>query len=257
MGKWTKKGALKHLNGLVSEITVLRRGKRRSTEHVRWLTNTLTFLEEVFGDHSIYYVNIKSLSWHFSGQRMVSAWDMDEELERLNREAYLEQLDAAEGFLLAAKDYLNTNDIGNVYTASPDKKATGELMKVLFLSENKLRKTFHEKPAKEKDVQDHFDILLSGADIEYKREAPRIEYSSKDYIPDFSFENIGLAVEIKLCNANEKPLIQQLNDDILAYKTQFPNILFIIYDLGIIRDVDKFKRSFENSENVIVHIIKH
>ena len=93
--------------------------------------------------------------------------------------------------------------------------------------------------------------------IDFEREGPHIDYSSKAYIPDFSFNSIDLAVEIKLCKTEEKTFIQQINDDILAYKTKFNNLLFIIYDLGVIRDVDTFKQSFEETENVIVHVIKH
>ena len=109
----------------------------------------------------------------------------------------------------------------------------------------------------EKEIQDQFENLLIGADIDFEREGPHIDYSSKAYIPDFSFNSIDLAVEIKLCKTEEKTFIQQINDDILAYKTKFNNLLFIIYDLGVIRDVDTFKQSFEETENVIVHVIKH
>lgn len=257
MGKWTKEEALDYLDNRIVEIDALSRGQRHSSEHIRWLTNTLVFLGEVFGTNSYYYANIKSLSWSFSGKRLISGWNPNEEIENLQQEAYIKQLGSAKGFLLAAKDYLNANNIDRVYKTSIEKQATNELMKVLSLSENKLRKIIRTKPEKEKEIQDSYENLLIGAEIEYKREFPHIEYSSKTYIPDFSFENMGLAVEIKLCKTDEKALIQQINDDILAYKTQYANILFIIYDLGTIRDSDKFKQSFENSENVIVHIIKH
>ena len=93
--------------------------------------------------------------------------------------------------------------------------------------------------------------------IEYAKEFPHITYSSKQYIPDFSFEKFSLAVEIKLCKNDEKGLIAQLNDDILAYKTKFKSVLFIIYDLGNIRDIDTFKQSFEQYDDIIVQIIKH
>lgn len=257
MGKWTKNEALDYLDSRITEIESLKRVGRFSAAHTRWITNTLVFLEEVFGINSYYHANIKSLSWRFTGSYIVEVWDFDGEKERLNQEAYIEQLESARGFLLAAQDYLSARKIEDVYTAPKNTQTTKELMKIFSLSESKLRKTIRTQPTKEKEVQDSFENLLIGAEIDYKREYPHIQYSTKEFIPDFSFENIGLAVEVKLCNANEKALIQQLNDDILAYKTQFPNVLFIIYDLGVIRDVDKFKQSFENSENVIVHVIKH
>ena len=225
MKKWTKHEALGYLDKQIEVIHTLKLGRRGSSEHVRWLTNTLVFLEEVFGSDSYYYCNIKNLTWHFQGQRIINGWDIDGAMEAYNQEAYVEQLEQANGFLLAAKDYLDANDIDTVYSASVEKQATGDLMKVLSLSEHKLRKVIRTKPEREKEIQDQFENLLIGADIEFERE--------------------------------EKTFIQQINDDILAYKTKFNNLLFIIYDLGVIRDVDTFKQSFEETENVIVHVIKH
>ena len=227
MKKWTKHEALGYLDKQIEVIHTLKLGRRGSSEHVRWLTNTLVFLEEVFGSDSYYYCNIKNLTWHFQGQRIINGWDIDGAMEAYNQEAYVE------------------------------KQATGDLMKVLSLSEHKLRKVIRTKPEREKEIQDQFENLLIGADIDFEREGPHIDYSSKAYIPDFSFNSIDLAVEIKLCKTEEKTFIQQINDDILAYKTKFNNLLFIIYDLGVIRDVDTFKQSFEETENVIVHVIKH
>lgn len=98
--------------------------------------------------------------------------------------------------------------------------------------------------------------MLIANDIDYSREFPRIEYSSKQYVPDFSIKKIDLDIEIKLCKKDEKTFIAQVNDDILAYKTVFKNVLFLIYDLGQIRDVDTYKNSLEKHSGVIVQIIK-
>lgn len=43
----------------------------------------------------------------------------------------------------------------------------------------------------------------------------------------------------------------------MAYKTKYDNIIFVIYDLGVIRDIDEFQGIFESNENVILKIIKH
>ena len=48
-----------------------------------------------------------------------------------------------------------------------------------------------------------------------------------------------------------------MNADIVAYKTKYANLIFIVYDLSIIRDVDQFKNSIEANENVFLKIIKH
>lgn len=66
-------------------------------------------------------------------------------------------------------------------------------------------------------------------------------------------------MELKLCNRpdRERELIAEINDDILAYKTKYRNLIFAVYDLGLIRDIDRFSEAFESSEGVIVKVFKH
>ncbi len=52
-------------------------------------------------------------------------------------------------------------------------------------------------------------------------------------------------------------IIAEINDDILAYRTKYGNLLFVVYDLGFIRDVDLFAAHFEESQGVMVRVIKH
>jgi hypothetical protein len=81
---------------------------------------------------------------------------------------------------------------------------------------------------------------------------------SKRYIPDFAFDRIGLAVEVKLCKDRdrEKAIIDEINADILGYGVGYDRCLFVIYDLGFIRDVAKFSGDIEANPNVHVLIIK-
>ena len=71
MGKWAKMDAIDYLDNLIAEINSLKRSKRLSAEHTRWLTNTHVFLKEVFGSDSIHFANIKSLPWRFTGSYIV------------------------------------------------------------------------------------------------------------------------------------------------------------------------------------------
>ena len=78
-------------------------------------------------------------------------------------------------------------------------------------------------------------------------------------LSDFSLSKISLAIEVKLCSRSgrEKEVIAEINDDILAYQTKYQNLLFVVYDLGFIRDKDRFSRSFEEYENVTIRVVKH
>lgn len=89
-------------------------------------------------------------------------------------------------------------------------------------------------------------------------EQERIPYSSKTYIPDFTFDDIGCVVEAKLCDSieREKQMVAEINDDIMAYSTRYKSLIFVVYDTGFIRDSDKFRQSIISS-NVAIEIIKH
>jgi hypothetical protein len=184
---------------------------------------------------------------------------MDEVRYARHHRAFLECLEMAKGIFLAAIDDINrSNDIEDVYK---DKKEDDNnlIIKVLNAVNNKFRIFFHDEPKCEKDVQDNFEKLLVGCDFPYLREKERITYSTKTYIPDFVLTEVSLAIEIKICKRNdrEKEIISEINDDITAYNTKYKNSIFIIYDIGHIRNVELFKSSFKRFDNIMIVIIKH
>jgi hypothetical protein len=143
-----------------------------------------------------------------------------------------------------------------------DKTPASETFGVMCLIENNLRKAIRQKPAKESELNDALETLFIGAGLEknFTREKEHIPYSSKTYVPDFVFKRIGTAVETKLCDraGRDKEIIAEINDDIVAYKTAYRNLIFVVYDSsGIIRNVDEFRGSIEEQESVIVKVIKH
>ncbi|MFC1928869.1 hypothetical protein ACFLXK_04635 [Chloroflexota bacterium] len=260
MKKWTKEEALEILNGLANETDQLRGSKAFSTEHTRWLTKCLETSEEIFGRASRYYLSFAALTWQIpSGTVFNTYGDYEGAIERTKQKAFVSQLGTAKGFLLAAIEYLKDREVAEVYTKRESGSEASLVLGILNLAEQKLRKVIRDKPERERQVQDAFENLLIGADIPYGREADSIEYSSKTYTPDFSLPKINLAVEVKLCSRaeREKELPEEINDDILAYQTKYQNILFVIYDLGYIRDVDRFSGSFEEHQNVTIRVVKH
>jgi len=264
--KWTKKAAIKELNILEIQAEELKAYARNSSEHIQWLVKTKRFLREVFGDNSEYYATFCSLSWRREGSFSVGGPAFPGEtanpqrgINRVYQEAYIEHLEIAKGLLLAAKEELTSSEIEEVYKGKDTPPEASLLMKIFSTIEYKLRKLIRDTPNNEKVVQDALENLLIGADIPYSREADSIEYSSKTYTSDFSISKADLAIECKFCarSGREKEMIAEINDDILAYKTKYGNILFVIYDVGVIRDVDRFIGHFETQEGVIVKIIKH
>lgn len=264
--KWTKEAAMAELEGLVEQAHVLQGLKRHCEEHIRWIAKTRRFLTEVFGEKSTYFITFADFTWRDRGSRVIGGLDHPNEswnpqlgLERVHQEAYVEELGVARGVLLAAKDELEEREINEVYKGKDIEPETSLILKVIKLAEYKLRQVIRKDPSNEKEVQDAFENLLVGADISVSRETERIKYSSKTYTPDFTMERAGLAIEVKFCNraGREKEIIAEINDDILAYKTKYGNIVFVVYDIGCIRDVERFSKNFEDQDGVVVRVVKH
>ena len=127
----------------------------------------------------------------------------------------------------------------------------------------KLRTVMFEQPTKEKDVQNAIEMLFVGKGwnkgIDYDRESGKFEFSGKEYIPDFVVKKLGLCIEVKLLKDNRKShVIEEINADITAYSKEYKRQLFIVYDLGFIRDEIEFKRDIENSgDEIRVIVVKH
>ena len=217
---WTEEAALAKLRELAAQTKMLARKRRFSADHTRWIGNTLAILEEVFGRNSRYFRSLAELPWKRTGSFVVDGWDTKAAVDMEHQNAYREQLDSANGLLLAATDHLERAGLTSVYEGKDTAPESSIIVKVLNLVEHKLRKVIRTKPQKERAVQDAFENILIGADVPYSCETERIEYSSKTDTPDFTIPMIDFAIEIKLCNREEreKKIIAEINDDVLAYR---------------------------------------
>ena len=133
-----------------------------------------------------------------------------------------------------------------------------EIAEILDLIDCKLRKHVRTTSIEERHVQNQLECLLDGAGINYLREKEVVTYSSKTYRPDFTVDDLDLAIEVKVCRreGRERDLISEINDDILAYRTRWRNVIFVVYDAGLIRDVEMFTTDFERNPGVRVRIVK-
>ena len=95
--------------------------------------------------------------------------------------------------------------------------------------------------------------------LDYDRETGRVKIASKEVIPDFIFMRMNLALEVKIIKEKDRisKVIDEINADIIAYTEKYSSILFVIYDLGIIRDEEEFLSGFNNKNNIDCIIVKH
>lgn len=126
-----------------------------------------------------------------------------------------------------------------------------------------LRRAIFDTPAAEVEVQNAIETLFVGRGMvkgfDYDRETGRVKTSGKESIPDFVLSNLQLCLEVKLAKSAErlKPLIDEINADIRAFGTHYDRQLYVVYDVGTIRDAEEFKRDLESAPGVTVIIVKH
>ncbi|WP_445621516.1 PD-(D/E)XK nuclease domain-containing protein [Kushneria sp. Sum13] len=131
-----------------------------------------------------------------------------------------------------------------------------------FIQAN-LRRAMFDRPDKEILVQDVVEQLLIGRGMEkgvdYDRETGRVKISIKEVVPDFIFQKLGLALEVKLSKTTtkSKTIVDEINADIMAYSREYRSIIFLVYDIGSIRDETEFKNDLEVNDAVSVIVIKH
>jgi hypothetical protein len=141
----------------------------------------------------------------------------------------------------------------------PAEKAEG----LRHFFEANLRKAVFEIPTHEREIQNAVEQLLIGRGfvkgIDYDREVGRVKVSMKEVVPDFILPKLSLAIEVKLAKTDTKAraIVDEINADIRAYGKAYNNILFVVYDLGTIRDTLEFTRDLETACGVEVIIVKH
>ena len=149
----------------------------------------------------------------------------------------------------------------NALTAYLQSKVTSAdrvVQSVIDLIRSNLRPAMFSPPEKEDEVQNALEVIFRARGLDYRRGKDRIEYSSKAFIPDFTFQALDLALEVKLCNRDrrEKEIVDEINADIPAYQTKYRRVLFVVFDLGFIRDEPRFKSSIEANPDVYVLVVK-
>ncbi|NCD08763.1 MAG: hypothetical protein EOL98_04925 [Negativicutes bacterium] len=127
---------------------------------------------------------------------------------------------------------------------------------------SRLRTMMFKKPEKEVEVQNGLESLFIGRGmnkgLDYDRETGKLEFSGKEFIPDFVIYNLKASVEVKLLREGKKSqIIEEISADITAYSKIYERQLFVVYDLGVIQNEDEFKRDIENVGNIRLVIIKH
>ena len=129
--------------------------------------------------------------------------------------------------------------------------------------QSRLRSAIFDIPERERNVQDAIEQLLIGRGLQkgqdYDRETGRVKLSVKESVPDFVVWQHSLAIEVKLVKSSDRSgrIVDEISADITAYSKRYHHLLFLVYDVGHIRDEMEFRFDLESAPNVSVVIVKH
>jgi hypothetical protein len=117
---------------------------------------------------------------------------------------------------------------------------------------NELPPLIQTRITREKQVQRQVNSILRlrFTELDFRWEQFQFPYASKSYRPDFISERVNMAIDVKLCNKDEKinRIVDEINADITAYRTRFRYLLFVVYDtdrhvpdpLAFVRDFERY-----------------
>ena len=144
------------------------------------------------------------------------------------------------------------------YLQSKTSSTDQAVQSLVDLIELNLRSAIFSKPERETEVQNALEVIFRARGLEFRREKVVVEYSSKNFVPDFTLDTLDTALDVKLCGTarREKEIVDEINADIPAYQTKYRRALFVVFDLGFIRDVARFRSGIEGNPDVRVLVIK-
>ena len=188
---------------------------------------------------------IRNFSLHFDAKHKLMYLETEEvSREAMTTKAFLARLDEQEFAVLHS------------YMSYPN----DFVRELCLFIDNKLPAFFPRgSPQEEKQVEDEVEKLLMARDYRYTRQDVSFEFSGKAYKPDIIFQPEKTVLEIKLCKSQRRAsqIIDEIGSDIVAYETKFEHLIFIVYDLGFIKNPFKFKNDIENRHpNTILLIVK-
>lgn len=138
---------------------------------------------------------------------------------------------------------------------TPDPALAG-VLKIVNLLKRRLPRAFRGRPETELDVRNGFETLLAGVEIAYERKGEST--SEETCAPDFTFPELQAALELKLCDrpGREEEIVAEINREISDCRARYRQVVFGVYDLGFIREPDRFCGAFDAHEGVWVRVIR-
>ena len=149
----------------LKEIERLKKEYSYSPHHTKWLSDTLYLLEDIFGRNSRIFLMLAGLDCRFKGGFYTDMFSMDQELQRREKIAYLEQIGIAKGLISSGIQQIRNKGVKSVYEGKDTPPESSEIIKILSLINNKLRKVIRNPPLHEIEIQNALENLFIGANL--------------------------------------------------------------------------------------------
>lgn len=172
----------------INKIDKLLKQFKGSSEHTKWIIDTQDILLDIFGKGSLIYQNFIATSWSPSGSFVTDMFTYEQKLIELNKQSYLFGLERSDGILKSGISQIRRKGVKNVFQRTSSTESSNDIVKILSLIDNKLRKVIRLQPENEKEVQNKIEDLFFGANLdqEFSREKDTRIFIKKLY-PRFYF----------------------------------------------------------------------
>ncbi|MBA7549591.1 hypothetical protein ES705_42081 [subsurface metagenome] len=146
----------------------------------------------------------------------------------------------------------------------PEREESKQIQQFQILKEieKNFRKCINRDSYRERDVQDFLESFFHAKEYDFKREKETVQFSEKRFQPDFTFNKLRLAIEVKFVDTKKKlkKVIDEMSADLVPYSKKWKFIFYIVYDKGgNINDISAFASDFNQDGEIITRciVIKH
>lgn len=113
-------------------------------------------------------------------------------------------------------------------------------------------------PENELQVTRAVKVLLSAAGFEFSDDNLDIHFDRRCFRPDLALHTSEIALQVKLCRSASqvKRILAEIVADIRPCKSEFKDLIFVIYDFGFMPQEDVIKSEMEDQNGIHFVIVK-
>jgi hypothetical protein len=160
-----------------------------------------------------------------------------------------------EAFVFVVHKQCKGDFFSKINERNPLRFGSNDVAKIV---DQNLHKFLSKKPKDEATVRNAVVALLKSEGLDPYVEQGAVAFGQTSFKPDIILELYSLAIELKYCRGKQdlSRVTNGILSDIIAYKKDFREILFLVYDASKIVDKERFTKDIEkHSKGVQVLVV--